>query len=167
MVDSLVEKVISLALPNSYKYLMWSAESGRSLFNSICEKKKPKKNQKYLIYEQKQKIEQGLNDIWSVITPDEDKKSFLVSIQPFLINFKQRVQTRVEGLLRAKNELVQEIKTLGNFLETQVVPKFWPRDVARLMLWVDSKKHEKELSTLLVFGVQEPELVFNRMGLTY
>eukprot|EP00826_Nyctotherus_ovalis_P048492 TRINITY_DN5720_c0_g7_i1.p1 TRINITY_DN5720_c0_g7~~TRINITY_DN5720_c0_g7_i1.p1 ORF type:complete len:380 (-),score=103.80 TRINITY_DN5720_c0_g7_i1:101-1240(-) len=167
MVDSLAEEMISFALPNSYKYLIWSAESGRSLFDPIYEKKKHKKHQKYLLYEQKLKIEEGLNDIWLIINPDEDKKSFLASIQPFLINFKQRIQAKVEKLFKAKNELMQEIGTLGNFLETRVVPKFWSHDVAKFILWVDSKKHEKELSTVTAFGLREPELIFNKMSLAF
>lgn len=167
MVDSLAEKMISFALPNSYKYLMWSAESGRSLFDQLYEKKKPKKNQKYLIYEEKQKTQQGLNDIWSIIAPSEEKKGFLASIQPILIEFKKRLQIRVHEFMKVKNELMLEISMLGNYLDAEVVNKFWTQDIAKILLWIDSKKHEKELSPVAVFGIEDLELVSSKMGVAY
>eukprot|EP00826_Nyctotherus_ovalis_P040361 TRINITY_DN3975_c0_g1_i5.p1 TRINITY_DN3975_c0_g1~~TRINITY_DN3975_c0_g1_i5.p1 ORF type:complete len:495 (-),score=165.75 TRINITY_DN3975_c0_g1_i5:23-1507(-) len=167
MVDSLAEKMISFALPNSYKYLLWSAESGRSLFDPLYEKKKPKKNQKYLLYEEQQKSQQGLNDIWSVISPDEEKKSFLAKIQPKLIDYKKKIEMRVHSFMKVKNELMLEIAMLGNYVDTEVTSKLWVQDVGRGLLWIESKKHEKELSSVEVFGIEDLELVSSQMGVTY
>jgi len=159
--------MLAFALPTSYKYLIWSAKSGTSLFDQLYEKKKYKKNQKYLIYEEELKSQQGLSDIWSVVTPDEEKKSFLVNIQPTLMRAHERVGMRIHQFIRVKNELMLDIGMLGNYLDSEVIPKFWPRDVAKIMLWIDSKKHEKELSSTSVFKIEDLELVSSKMGVTY
>jgi len=155
MVDSLAEKMISFALPDSYKYLLWSAKSGKSLFDSVYEKKRTKKNQKYLIHEQKQKTQQELNDIWSVIAPDEKKKAFLVSIQPIVIEFKKQVQDKVKEFIEAKNRLMLEISKLRYYLDSEVINNFSVRDMAKVLLWIESKKHEKELSATQVFEIKD------------
>ena len=57
-VDALSDKIITTLMPPSYKYLLWSASTNSSLFNLSYVKKTPKKNQKYLIYEEQQKAQQ-------------------------------------------------------------------------------------------------------------
>lgn len=155
-VDTLAEKLIETAIPTSYKYLLWSSGTNTSLFDSGYEKKKPKKNQKYLIYEEQKKIEQGLNDIWSIIEPDEWKKKTLSYIQPQFIKAKESLTRKVHEFLAAKNALLGEVTAVTKLVQNEIWPKFWPTDVAKGMLWAESKKHEKELSVELLFGIHRP-----------
>ena len=47
----MTRQVVELLVPLSYRYLLWSAENQSGLFKDVGEKKKCKKNQKYLLYE--------------------------------------------------------------------------------------------------------------------
>lgn len=140
--------------------MLWSADAGASIFDSVYEKKKPKKNQKYLIFEEKQKVEQGFNEIWTVITHDEKKKQILRNLQPFLIEFKKRIQASIHNFLYAKNQLVTEIGLLSNLIDTEILGKFLAEDVTKALLWIESKKHEKELSIESVFELQNQSSEF-------
>lgn len=159
--------MLLLSLPASYKYLIWSANSGRSLFDLLHEKKKLKKNQKYLLYEEKQKSEQGLNDIWSTITPDENKKAILSAIQPILVEFKKNINNKIHEFLKVKNELLLEVTMLGNLIDNEILTKFYPEDLAKVLLWIDSKSDEKELSMTSVFDIKDLELVSSNMKVPY
>ena len=152
-----------MAIPTSYKYLLWSAGTSSSLFDLGYDKKRTKKNQKYLIHEEKQKIEQGLNDIWLYIKPEEWKKKALSIIQPAFIKAKENIQKKVHDLLRAKNELLAEVSGLGALIQNELWAKFPPSDIAQTILWVASKKHERELSVVPLFGIQHPELILTEV----
>ncbi len=54
----MTENLVKTLMPPSYKYLLWSASTGSCLFDMPADKRKPKKNQKYLIYEAQQKSQQ-------------------------------------------------------------------------------------------------------------
>ncbi len=51
MADQLARQIVELLVPVTYRYLLWSAESQTGFFKGLDEKKKCKKNQKYLLYE--------------------------------------------------------------------------------------------------------------------
>jgi len=163
-VDTLCEKMLNCAMPSSYRFLLWSASENTSLFDSQFEKKKPKKNQKYLIYEEKKKIEQGLNDVWSVIEPEDWKRKILMMMQPNIIKSKENIKKKVFEFLKAKNELLLEINKMSNIVHNEVFPKFWPQDIARTELWIHSKKHEKELSVSSLFDIKQPDLLIGDIG---
>ncbi len=83
-------------------------------------------------------LNRNLNDIWSIVEPDEWKKKSLGMLQPFLVAAKGNVERKLAGFLRAKTELVAEVASLGNLIQNEVLPKFWPSDIALVLLWIET-----------------------------
>ena len=54
-IELFLREMLEFILPNCYKYLIWSAHENQSIFAPNFEKAKLKKNNKYLLYEQKLK----------------------------------------------------------------------------------------------------------------
>ena len=133
-----------------------------SIFTDKYEKRNTKKNQKYLIFEEKQKIEQGLNDIWSIINTTEEKKAALAYTRPIFVKCQERIKEKVLGLLKAKNELLAEVGVLGEIIEKEVFTRFWPKDIGKGLMWLESKKNESELSSVSIFDIPEEDLITKR-----
>jgi hypothetical protein len=78
------------------------------------------------------------SEVWTIVEPEEWKKKLLLDIQPKLYESKFRIHKKMQDLLTIKAELIQEIDFLGNFVKNDILPKFWPNDIAKTLLWVES-----------------------------
>lgn len=154
IIESLIDDFLEICIPSSYRYFLWSAESNQSLFDFSLEAIKPKKNQKYLIYESKQKIEQELNHIWSLLNCTACEQEILTRIQPLLIASKKTVKNKLQNFLNAKDELLREISTLGNLIDRELLQKFHEIDIAKILLWIESNKFEKKFSIASLFNMK-------------
>lgn len=142
-------------MPTSYKYILWSAFNSEGLFGLTQDLKKPKKNQKYLIFKDKEENENSVNSIWLTIKPDHMKQNFLNSLRPIFIELKDQIQAKVNNLNKAQEELLEKVFTFGNVLENQLMKEVFPKDIAKVMLWINSNKYEEAFGGISLFNMEE------------
>lgn len=149
--------MIEFAVPIGYKYMLWAAKSQASLIEKLHDTKKPKKNQKYLLYEEKQVTEHPLNSLWPILSLTEDNKHFLANVKPLVLEASSQLQAKTCSFLKAKEEFLLEVYKLGNLINANILPKLLPSDVAKALIWLESKKYEKELTVASLFEIKELE----------
>lgn len=150
---------MEFALPVEHKFILWAAESSQSLFESFAEDKRIKKNQKYLLYEEEQKAEHPLNTLWPMLSLSEEAKQVLFAVKPFVLESFALLQTKIITLLRIKEDFLLEVYKLGNIIDTKILPVIPPRELIKSLVWMESKKFEKEFSIVSLFKFDELALL--------
>ena len=80
----------------------------------------------------------NLNDIWSIIDPEDWKRKNLSLLQPYFIASKNSIQKKVDEFVKAKDELIAEVSRLESIVHTEIFPKFMSGDIAQVLLWIET-----------------------------
>lgn len=157
--NTLIKELVEFSLPVGYRFVLWTAKSNTSLLESFSDSKKPKKNQKYLIYEEKQKADHPLNALWPLLNLSEEKKTFFLACKSLIIDSFNQLQAKLNALLTSKEDFLLEVYKLGSIINTAILPKLSINELAKSLLWVEAKRYEKELSLALLFESKQLEVI--------
>lgn len=127
--------IIDLLLPETEKYMLWSAASNQSLFSFISNDKK------YRVHKNRETNEEVINDwnnIWKIIELNKSRKKNLEELCTFLKEEKIKMKDKVHKFLNIKNELLQQAAYIGQLIEMKYLYLFSPIQIVDIFAWIDS-----------------------------
>ncbi len=125
----MADKIVELLLPESEKFMMWSAATQTGVFNSSSKTSRRKRLTAV------ESVPSEWDSIWGLVDLPKAKRKLLGDLQTALIEAKPRLGTRVQEFLRSKQRLVEEAGQLGTHVERELMEIFPPEKLAQFLLW--------------------------------